>query len=135
MEYIQTFLGQQPMMALFLTIAIGYLLGEVNIKGFSLGVGMLGYAEFEHLPWLDAFLNAAMLLGGMGPVDLPQTDYRAALLAAGLPDALAAMLADSSAKAASGGLFDDSRTLSRLIGRPTTPVRETIAAALQTASA
>jgi NAD(P)H dehydrogenase (quinone) len=68
-------------------------------------------------------------------VDLPQTDYRAALLAAGLPDALAAMLADSSAKAASGGLFDDSRTLSRLIGRPTTPVRETIAAALQTASA
>ena len=64
-------------------------------------------------------------------VDLPQTDYRAALLAAGLPDALAAMLADSSAKAASGGLFDDSRTLSRLIGRPTTPVRETIAAALR----
>ena len=34
MEYIQTLLGQQPMMALFLTIAFGYLLGEVNIKGF-----------------------------------------------------------------------------------------------------
>ena len=39
MEWIKTFLEQQPMMALFLTIAIGYLVGEINIKGFSLGVG------------------------------------------------------------------------------------------------
>jgi hypothetical protein len=39
----------------------------------SLGIGMVGYAVFEHLPWLDAFLNAAMLLGGMGPVDAPKT--------------------------------------------------------------
>ena len=34
----------------------------------SLGAGMLGYAYFEKLPWPDAFLNAAMLLGGMGPM-------------------------------------------------------------------
>ena len=34
----------------------------------SLGIGMFGYAYFEHLPLLDAFLNSAMLLGGMGPV-------------------------------------------------------------------
>lgn len=39
----------------------------------SLLVGMLGYAHFERLGWLDAFLNAAMLMGGMGPVELPQT--------------------------------------------------------------
>ena len=39
----------------------------------SLSAGMLGYAHFEHLGWLDAFLNAAMLLGGMGPVESPQT--------------------------------------------------------------
>ena len=39
----------------------------------SLLAGMLGYAHFEHLGWLDAFLNAAMLLGGMGPVESPQT--------------------------------------------------------------
>jgi hypothetical protein len=39
----------------------------------SLLAGMIGYAHFEHLRWLDAFLNAAMLLGGMGPVELPQT--------------------------------------------------------------
>ena len=40
----------------------------------SLAVGMWGYWYFEHLRWLDAFLNAAMLLGGMGPVENPQTE-------------------------------------------------------------
>lgn len=39
----------------------------------SLGIGMAGYAGFEHLAWSDAFLNAAMLLGGMGPVNAPVT--------------------------------------------------------------
>ncbi len=34
---------------------------------------MLGYVKFEHLSWLDAFLNAAMLLGGMGPIHAPGT--------------------------------------------------------------
>lgn len=40
----------------------------------SLVVGVAGYEHFEHLPWRDAFLNAAMLMGGMGPVNAPQTD-------------------------------------------------------------
>jgi len=40
----------------------------------SLLIGMAGYARFENLPWRDGFLNAAMLLGGMGPVNAPQTD-------------------------------------------------------------
>ena len=39
----------------------------------SLGAGMAGYMYFEHLAWADAFLNAAMLLGGMGPVEAPAT--------------------------------------------------------------
>jgi membrane protein implicated in regulation of membrane protease activity len=39
----------------------------------SLAVGMAGYMTFEGLSALDAFLNSAMLLGGMGPVDLPKT--------------------------------------------------------------
>ena len=34
----------------------------------SLGVGMSGFHWLANEPWLDAFLNAAMLLGGMGPV-------------------------------------------------------------------
>ena len=40
----------------------------------SLALGMAGYAHFEHLGPTDAFLNASMLLGGMGPVDAPKTD-------------------------------------------------------------
>ena len=35
----------------------------------SLLLGMAGYSYFEGMAWRDAFLNAAMLLGGMGPVD------------------------------------------------------------------
>jgi hypothetical protein len=35
----------------------------------SLGVGMSGYRYFEGMDWIDAYLNAAMLLGGMGPVE------------------------------------------------------------------
>lgn len=39
----------------------------------SLAGGMIGYEHYEKLPWRDAFLNASMLLGGMGPVDAPRT--------------------------------------------------------------
>lgn len=39
----------------------------------SLAAGMLGYVYFEKLSWIDAFLNSAMLLGGMGPVNAPAT--------------------------------------------------------------
>ena len=39
----------------------------------SLLAGMAGYAYYEGLGWRDAFLNAAMLLGGMGPVETPHT--------------------------------------------------------------
>jgi hypothetical protein len=42
--------------------------------GGSLVLGMWGYWYFESLTWLDAFLNAAMLLGGMGPVEAPTTE-------------------------------------------------------------
>ena len=34
----------------------------------SLFIGMFGYRHYEQMSWLDAFLNSAMLLGGMGPV-------------------------------------------------------------------
>ena len=45
----------------------------IALGGLSLFAGMLGYVRFEGLPWLDAFLNAAMLLGGMGPIHEPVT--------------------------------------------------------------
>lgn len=46
----------------------------LGILGLSLGIGIWGYAHYEQLPWRDAFLNAAMLLGGMGPVKTDLSD-------------------------------------------------------------
>jgi hypothetical protein len=43
------------------------------IVGLSLFGGMVGYAHLEGMSWLDAFLNAAMILSGMGPVDQLKT--------------------------------------------------------------
>lgn len=63
-------------------------------------------------------------------VNLPQADYAKALEGFGLPAGFAAVLADSDARAGEGALFDDSHTLSRLIGRPTTPFAATVRAAL-----
>jgi hypothetical protein len=45
----------------------------LGVLVLSLLLGMAGYEYFEHLEWRDAFLNAAMLMGGMGPVDAPRT--------------------------------------------------------------
>lgn len=63
-------------------------------------------------------------------VNLPQADYAKALEGFGLPAGFAAILADADALAGEGALFDDSRTLSRLIGRPTTPLAASVATAL-----
>ncbi|WP_077173983.1 SDR family oxidoreductase [Yersinia proxima] len=62
--------------------------------------------------------------------NLSEADFKQALLSAGLPEVFASLLADSDAGAAKGGLFDDSHTLSKLIGRPTTPYAKVIAATL-----
>ena len=48
--------------------AIGLVLIAV-----SLAAGMAGYHGYEGLPWIDAFLNAAMILSGMGPLLQPAT--------------------------------------------------------------
>jgi putative transport protein len=56
-EFVTTLLDQQPLMALFLTIAIGYLVGEINVKGFSLGVG--------------AVLFVALFMGWFAPNSVP----------------------------------------------------------------
>ena len=47
---------------------------STGLVAASLLLGMAGYAWFEGLAWRDAFLNSAMLLGGMGPVDPPRTN-------------------------------------------------------------
>ncbi len=62
--HLRHFVGR---MARHAAAAAGLILG-------SLAIGVWGYHTFESLPWLDAFLNASMILGGMGPVDPIGTD-------------------------------------------------------------
>lgn len=40
----------------------------------SLLIGMAGYHFLENLSWIDSFINASMILGGMGPIEIPQTN-------------------------------------------------------------
>jgi NAD(P)H dehydrogenase (quinone) len=63
-------------------------------------------------------------------VDMPAAAYIALLVSFGLPKALAEALADADTHGKAGHLFDDSHTLSRLIGRPTTPMAATVSTAL-----
>lgn len=63
-------------------------------------------------------------------VSLPTAEYAKILESFGLPAGFAFVLADSDDQASRGGLFDDSKTLSKLIGRPTTPMAVTVAEAL-----
>ena len=65
MEFIKTLLEQQPLMALFLTIAIGYLVGEINIKGFSLGVGAVLFVALG-MGWFAPKSGPAPMVGTLG---------------------------------------------------------------------
>jgi len=53
---------------LFLGRMAGHALGALALVVGTLWIGMAGYHWFEGLSWIDAYLNAAMILGGMGPV-------------------------------------------------------------------
>ncbi|HLA63563.1 MAG TPA: hypothetical protein VK610_04000, partial [Rhodothermales bacterium] len=62
--------------------------------------------------------------------DLPVAAYEEALVGFGLPAPVAAIYADADAAIAQGALLTESGDLRRLIGRPTTPLAETLAGAL-----
>ncbi|OZJ02920.1 hypothetical protein BZG36_04115 [Bifiguratus adelaidae] len=62
--------------------------------------------------------------------DLPEEDYKKTLMGFGLPEPIAASLADADVQAASGALYDDSHQLSKLIGHSTAPLSKVIANAL-----
>ena len=100
------------------------LTGEATSKTYELA----GDEAFT----LAQFAQALSEIAGKPVVykDLPEADYAAALKGVGLPAPVAEILAESDAKAAKGSLFDDGRVLSGLIGRPTTPFKETLAAGL-----
>jgi hypothetical protein len=52
----------------FLWRLVKHALAAVLLVFGTLAIGMAGYHGFEGLPWVDAYVNAAMILGGMGPV-------------------------------------------------------------------
>ena len=58
----------------FLQRMVGHGVAALVLLAVSLGAGIVGYMHYENLSAMDAFLNAAMLLGGMGPVNPPATD-------------------------------------------------------------
>ena len=62
-----------PRAAFYHRLLLSALAAAVLVAA-SLAIGMIGYHGFERLSWLDAFLNSAMLLGGMGPVNAPVTE-------------------------------------------------------------
>ncbi len=66
----------------------------------------------------------------IGYVNLPESEYKKALLGAGLPEFLAQLLADSDTGVSKGALFDEGKQLSKLIGRATTPLATAVKAAL-----
>ncbi|AMO24356.1 hypothetical protein UC35_17760 [Ramlibacter tataouinensis] len=67
--------SQPPIPRASFALRLGVHLGLAScLLLVSLGAGMVGYVQLEHLSWMDAFLNSAMLLGGMGPVNPPQTE-------------------------------------------------------------
>jgi hypothetical protein len=55
---------------LFLRRVLRNVLVACLLLGVSWAIGIMGYHELEGLSWLDAALNAAMILSGMGPVDI-----------------------------------------------------------------
>ena len=62
-----------PRKVYYRRLAYHAALGVMVIAG-ALGIGMIGYHSFEKMPWVDAFVNASMILSGMGPVSPLQTD-------------------------------------------------------------
>lgn len=65
MDFIRALLEQQPLMALFLTIAIGYVVGEVNLKGFSLGVGAVLFVALG-VGWFAPKSAPSAIVGNLG---------------------------------------------------------------------
>lgn len=58
---------------LFLKKIVRNVVLGILASAFSLWIGMLGYHHYEKLSWLDSYLNAAMILSGMGPIWNPVT--------------------------------------------------------------
>src|SRR6478672_142454 len=62
MAALGEFLAAQPILSLFLAVALGYLVGQINIAGFSLGVGAVLFVGLA----IGAFAPKSQILGPIG---------------------------------------------------------------------
>ena len=67
MQRVQTPIPHLPLRKFLTRLSRSILIGLLVIAA-SLGIGMLGYHHFEKMSWVDAYVNASMILSGMGPV-------------------------------------------------------------------
>ncbi|WP_334018818.1 SDR family oxidoreductase [Alteromonas sp. S015] len=107
--------------------AVAVLLSSQNQAGkiYELA-GDTGFTLMEYASTLSEITGE-----DIGFLDMDESAYREALIKAGLPEGMAAALADSEHYAASGWLQDNSGTLSSLLGRPTATLRATLAAKMK----
>jgi putative transport protein len=66
LEVAQSVLGSQPILSLFLAIGVGYLVGQINLGGFSLGIGAVLFVGLA----IGAFAPKAQVIGPIGLVGL-----------------------------------------------------------------
>ena len=107
--------------------AVAVLLSSQNQAGkiYELA-GDTGFTLMEYASTLSEITGE-----DIGFLDMDESAYREALIKAGLPEGMAAALADSEHYAASGWLQDNSGNLSSLLGRPTATLRATLAAKMK----
>jgi NAD(P)H dehydrogenase (quinone) len=143
--YLENYTGQLPA-----TLQRGVLAGSAGAGRVSAAARADFAAADAAVLLLDGQAGAVYELGGDVPFtmaelaaeitaqsgtqviyqDLPVPDYTQILIGAGVPEPFAAILADSDRAIASGELLIENGELSRLIGRPTTPLSAAVAAAL-----
>lgn len=107
--------------------AVAVLLSSQNQAGkiYELA-GDTGFTLMEYASTLSEITDE-----DIGFLDMDESAYREALIKVGLPEGMAAALADSEHYAASGWLQDNSGNLSSLLGRPTATLRATLAAKMK----
>ena len=76
MSELAAFLGNQPILTLFLAIGVGYALGQINLWGFSLGIGAVLFVGLA----LGAFSPTAQIAGPIGLIGLTMFLYGIGIL-------------------------------------------------------
>lgn len=73
MKYEKYSQAMVPVQVYVLRVLNNILFATVVIS-IALAIGVIGYHQFGQLSWVDSLLNASMILGGMGPVDILKSD-------------------------------------------------------------